>query len=186
MDQSLPQSELQVSRAKQGSNRIISRFLAALIWCSGSHVSCCPVCLFLLCLCVASSGDLSSACISREPGFRFSSCPLPRVTPHAWARRSPLARSIPLFPLTRSAAGACESGEVQGGFSAGLSGDPDQCQAERLAGHAQHSPMSFFVLAPLFPLPRTPALPFPNPCQNPVHLFQVFAPMPASSPQSPR
>lgn len=97
-----------------------------------------------------------------------------------------LARSIPLFPLTRSAAGACESGEVQGGFSAGLSGDPDQCQAERLTGHAQHSPMSFFVLAPLFPLPRTPALPFPNPCQNPVHLFQVFAPMPASSPQSPR
>lgn len=117
-----------------------------------------------LCLCVTSYGDLASASISSDSGQGLdsgSSCPLLSVKPHAWACRS-LAGSLPLCPLTRSVAGACESGEVQGGFSVGCmdtwtSAKPRASRTfQRLMGHAQRSPMPLFFCPPQ----RRPALLF--------------------------
>lgn len=144
--------------------------------------------LLLLRLCVACP-DVSSASPVPETGQSQgpgSSCPLPRVKPHAWAGRSPL--SLPHYAHSPEVQqvpvglGKLKVVSLQGSLDTWTRAkwSVSRTPFRRLSGHARHSPVFFFALASQF----LPAKNASRACQNAVCLFQGSASMPASGPQS--
>lgn len=109
-----------------------------------------------------------------------SSCPLPRAKAHAWACRSLLALShSPQVQQVPVSLGKFKVVSLQGSQHTWTSAKwrASKTPFRRLMGHAQHSAVSYFALAPLL----LPAKNAKLACQNPVCLFQGSAHMPASS-----